>query len=99
MVACDRDQFLIEPHGLAVLGGSHFVAAGLEADFLQAGAGDDEAAVAFDGHFHAGIIDLDDERAIGREDADHRGAQLGNAGCFREGEPADKAQEHRSGNS
>ena len=80
---------------LAVLGGLDLVAAGLQADFLRAGAGDDEAAVAFDGHLDAGIIDLDDQRAVGREDADHRGAELGDAGGLGQSQAAEQAQTAR----
>src|SRR5207249_3842538 len=75
----------------------HLVAAGFEADFLQAGARDDNAAVAFDGHLDAGIIDLDDQRALGREDADHGGSEVGDAGGLGQAQAGEHRQEQRRG--
>src|SRR5688500_18426926 len=46
----NADQFPFERDSLAVAVGLEFVASGLEADFLQTGAGDDDAAVSLDGY-------------------------------------------------
>jgi hypothetical protein len=82
----DGDYFVLDR--LAALGRRQAVIARAEADFLRAGAGDDEAAVTLHRHLDARVIDLDHQGALGRQHADHRGGQLGNAGGFRQPQPA-----------
>src|SRR3954447_4149462 len=85
-------------HRLAVLRCLYAVVPRAQTDFLRTGAGDDDAAITLDGHLDAGIIDSDDERALGRENADHRGSELGDARRLGQSQRTDEEQQHRGGN-
>src|SRR5262249_32974289 len=87
----DRDQFL--SHDLAVL---DHVTARLEADLFGPRAGDDDIRSVYP-DADAGVIDLDDQRALRRKQPNDRAADMSDAGRFREAEAAQKRQKHDCG--
>src|SRR5262249_40658762 len=67
-IAADIDE--LRQYPLAVFGRHEFVLSGAELDLGEPLAGDDDV-LAVNGHGNVRVADLDDERAVGRADAQH----------------------------
>ena len=75
------DAYPFPTQQLAVLAGLDRVAAGLHADFLGPRSRDDEFRPV-DLDADSGVLDFNDQRALRREQANDRAAEIGDAGRF-----------------